>query len=232
MDQPDNGVWRVESTGFSSVQGIMRQFHPTFEQFESRLLPTLVFVFNGDAFAEAKPNAITQLAADQIIRDGDRAIQLTTPAMDGPGAFFQLARTIQTISMGQPIGLMGFSAGGALAMRLAGLPGLNVKAALNFYGPPDFRDWLNYHGGDRFYQYVATHFRITPKFVDLMSGVSKTNAYIVSAFGLRDQNIVSSPSTASLERDFPGSHVYYYPGPHEVTVNASPPAFHDFLSHL
>ena len=210
----------------------MRQFHPSFEQFEVRMLPTLVFVFNGNAFAEATPNAITQLATDQIISHGDRAIQLTTPAMDGPGAFFQLARTIRTISKGQPIGLMGFSAGGALAMRLAGLPGLNVKAALNFYGPPDFRDWLNYHRGDRFYQYVTTHVRVTPKFVNLMSGVSTTNAYTVSAFGLRDQNIVSSPSTASLELDFPRSQVYYYPGPHGVTANASLPAFHDFLSLL
>ena len=33
-------------------------------------------------------------------------------------------------------------------MRLARLPGLNVKAVLNFYGPPDLGAWLAQHRGD------------------------------------------------------------------------------------
>ena len=211
----------------------MKRFHPLCEQFESRMLPTLVFVFNGNAFAEAKPaDWTTQLAAAQLTQHGDQAIQLTTPAMNSPAAFFQLANEIHSISKGRPIGLMGFSAGGALAMRLAGLPGLNVKAVMNYYGPPDFRDWLSYHRGDRFFQYVTTHVRVTPGFVRLMSGPSATQAYVVSAFGLRDQLIVSSMSTASFDRDFPHGQVYYYPGPHGVTLYACYPAFQDFLAHL
>jgi hypothetical protein len=210
----------------------MRRFQPSIEPFEPRLLPTLVFVFNGNAFAAAKPNSITQIAADQLIRHGDQAIQVTTPAMNGPSAFFQLANEIRAMSKGRPIGLMGFSAGGALAMRLAGLPGLNVKAVMSYYGPPDFRDWLNYHYGDHFYRYVTTHVHVTPGFVRLMSGVGDTQAYIVSAFGLHDQNIQSAMSTASFDRDFQQGAVYYYPGPHGVTLYACYPAFADFLAHL
>jgi hypothetical protein len=196
------------------------------------MLPTLVFVFNGNAFGEAKPNPLTQIAADQLIRHGDRAVQLTTPAMNGPGDFLQLAAEIRAMSKGRPIGLMGFSAGGALAMRLAGLPGLDVKAVMSYYGPPDFRDWLGYHYGDPFYRYVTTHVRVTPAFVRLMSGTSDTQAYIVSAFGLRDRNIESAMSTSSFNRDFPHGQVYYYPGPHGVTLYSCYPAFQNFLGHL
>jgi hypothetical protein len=196
------------------------------------MLPTLVFVFNGNAFAEAKPNALTQGAADQLAAHGDQAVQLSTPAMDSPGDFFSLAHEVRAISRGQPIGLMGFSAGGALALRLAGLPGLNVKAVMNYYGPPDFQDWLRYHRGDSYYQSVTTHFRVTPGFVRLTSGPSATQAYIVNAFGRHDTNIVSSLSTASFERDFQQGRVYYYPGPHGVILYACYPAFRDFLAHL
>ena len=42
---------------------------------------------------------------------------------------------------------MGFSAGGALAMRLAGVPGLRVQAVMSFFGVPDLRVWLNEHHG-------------------------------------------------------------------------------------
>jgi hypothetical protein len=210
----------------------MRQFRPSVEQFEHKMLPTLVFVFNGNAFAEAKPNRTTQLAADQLIRHGDQAVQLTTPAMDSTADFYQLAQTVKQISRGRPIGLMGFSAGGALAMRLAGLPGLNVKAVMSYYGPPDLQDWLNYHRGDRFYRYVTSHVNTTRGFVNLMSGPSTTQAFVVSAFGLRDQNIVSSMSTASFDRDYPHGQVFYYPGPHGVTLYANYSAFEEFLNHL
>jgi hypothetical protein len=210
----------------------MKRFQPTCEPFEPRMLPTLVFVFGGNAFAEAKPDHTTQLAAAQLAQHGDRAIQLTTPAMNGPGAFYQLAGAIRGISQGRPIGLMGFSAGGALAMRLAGLPGLNVKAVMNYYGPPDFQDWLTYHQGDRFFRYVTTHVRVTRGFVGLMSGPSATQTYIVSAFGLADRNIVSSTSTASFAHDFQQGQVFYYPGPHGVSLFACYSAFRDFLGHL
>jgi hypothetical protein len=210
----------------------MRDYRPSVEALESRALATLVFVFNGNAFAAAKPNALTQSAASQLIRNGEHAIQVSTPAMNGPADFYQLARTVRAMSKGQPIGLLGFSAGGALAMRLAALPQLNVKAVMNFYGPPDFRDWLSYHASDRFYRYVTTHVRVTPGFVRMMSGPSDTNTYIVSAFGLRDQNIVSSLSTASFHQDFSNGRVYYYPGPHGATLYASIPAYRNFLEHL
>ena len=210
----------------------MKRFQPTCEQFEPRMLPTLVFVFNGNAFAASKPDRTTHLAADQLVQHGDRAIQLPTPAMDSPAVFYQLANEVRRMSRGQPIGLMGFSAGGALAMRLAGLRNLNVKAVMNYYGPPDFRDWLAYHRGDRYFQSVTSHFQVTPGFVRLMSGPSATQAYIVNAFGLRDQTVVSSISTSSFDRDFQQGQVYYYRGPHGVTLYACYRAFADFLAHL
>src|SRR5207248_9518203 len=107
-----------------------------------------------------------------------------------------------------------------------------VKAVMNYYGPPDFRDWLRDHRGDHFYQYVTTHVRVTPGFVRWTSGASPTQTYIVNAFGLLDQNILSSLSTASFERDFQQGRVYYYRGPHGVTLYACYPAFRDFLAHL
>jgi hypothetical protein len=211
----------------------MKRFHPSIEQFEPRILPTLVFIFNGNGFAASKPDhQQTQLAAQQLIRRGDQAVQMATPAMNSPSAFYRLGDEIRGISKGQPIGLMGFSAGGGLALRLAGIRGLNVQAVMNFYGPPDLRDWLNYHHGDHYYRWVTSHVHLDNGIINLLSGVSTSNAYMVSAFGLSDHNIVSSISTASFDRDFPGGHVYYYAGPHGVSLYADYPAFQDFASHL
>jgi hypothetical protein len=224
--------YSMASTELSSRRHNMRSFRPSLEPLEPKTFPTLVFLFSGNAFAEAKPNLETQVAADQLIRAGDQAIQLSTPAMDGPDPFYQVAQTIRVLSQGRPIGLMGFSAGGAVAMRLAGLPGLNVQAVLNFYGPPDLQNWLNYHFGDRYYRFVTSHVRLTPSFVRLMTGPSSTSAYIVNAFGLRDRNIVASESTSSFYQDFQHGAVFYYAGPHGVTSYASIPAFRDFLAHL
>ena len=196
------------------------------------MLPTLVFIFNGNGFAAAKPDLEqTQLAAEQLIEHGDRAVQMATPAMNSPSAFYYLADEIRAISKGQPIGLMGFSAGGGLAMRLAGVARLNVQAVMSYYGPPDLRDWLSYHHGDRYYQWVTSHVHLDNGIINLLSGVSTSKAYIVSAYGLRDQNVVSSVSTASFDRDFPGGHVYYYHGAHGVSLYADYPAFQDFVSH-
>jgi hypothetical protein len=68
--------------------------------------------------------------------------------------------------------------------------------------------------------------------IDLLSGVSKSDAYIIDAFGLQDKTVVASTSTVSFEHDFPAGHVFYYTGPHGVTFKPSSPAFEDFLAHL
>jgi hypothetical protein len=211
----------------------MKRFLPSFEQSESRLLPSLVFVFNGNSFARSSPDAShTQLAALQLMAHGDRAVQLATPAMSSPRDFEQLAASIFAISKGRPIGLMGFSAGGTLATRLSQVSRLNVKAVMNYYGPPDLRDWLNYHRGDHIYTRVLSQVTFSRGIIALLSGPSASSAFIVSAFGQSDRNIVSSLSTASFNRDFQHGQVFTYPGPHGVTLYADLAAFRDFLSHL
>jgi hypothetical protein len=212
--------------------GIMRRLHPTFEHLESKVVPTTVFILNGNAFAAARPNFITQTAAAQLIREGDQSVEITTPAIVSPHVFDQLANEIRNLSGDQPIGLMGFSAGGTLAMRLAGQPGLDVKTVLNYYGPPDLRDWLNDHQGDRYGQYLRSHVHLTSAIIDLLSGQSDSDAYFVNAFGLRDHNVVSSVSTASFSSDFQHGAVFYYNGPHGVTLHACAAAFEAFVSHL
>jgi dienelactone hydrolase len=202
------------------------------EPFESKTMTTLVFVFNGNAYAAANPNQITQNAALVLSANGDRAVQLATPAMDAPAEFYQLAHQIEAISKGRPIGLMGFSAGGTLALRLAGLPSLNVRTAAAFYGPPDLRDYLHFHKGDRFYRVVGPNVHFNGGTIKLLSGPSSTTAYAIDAFGLRDHNVVASWSAAGFHRDFPDGRVYFYPGPHGVDATADPPALKDFLDHL
>jgi dienelactone hydrolase len=211
----------------------MRNFRPSWQELESRTSLSLVFVFSGAALAAAKPDAKqTGLAAQQLDIHGDRAIQLATPAMSSPGDFYQVADEIRVLSKGQPIGLMGFSAGGALAMRLSSIPSLNVQAVMNYYGPPDLQEWLDYHRGDVDYNYVTSHVQLTPGIINLFSGPSASTAFIVNAFGLEDTNVVASQSAASFERDFHDGQVFYYPGRHEVTLFADYHAFKDFLSHL
>jgi hypothetical protein len=211
----------------------MRRFHPSFDQLQGRVLQTLVFVFNGNAFAQSAPDVPhTQLAADQLIKHGDRAVQLGTPAMESPAGFYQLAHEVLALSKGQPIGLVGFSAGGTLATRLAGVRALNVTAVMNYYGPPDLRDYLDYHYGDRYYRVVGNNVHFNGGIINLLSGPSSATAYIVNAFGLRDRNVVASVSTASFDRDFQYGETFDYPGPHGVTLFADYPAFQAFLAHL
>jgi hypothetical protein len=211
----------------------MARFYPSFEQLQARTLQTLVFVFNGNALAKSSPDsAHTLLAAYQLLKNGDRAIQLSTPQMQSPRDFYALARVIQALAKGQPIGLIGFSAGGALAARLSGVPGLNVKAVLNFYGPPDLNDYLVYHNGDRFYRYVGSNINFNSSVIKLLSGPSSSTAYVVNAFGLHDRNVVASVSTASFNRDFEYGETFYYPGPHGVSLFADYPAFQAFVAHL
>jgi hypothetical protein len=192
----------------------------------------MVFIFPGNALAAASPDIPTQTAATRLARLGIRPIQVSTPAMDGPGAFYAVANYVRRVSHGQPIGLVGFSAGGALAMRLAGQPGLNVKAVMNYYGPPDLSAWFASHGHDHYYQYVTSHVHVTGALVNLMSGPTKSDAYFVGAFGLHDNNVQPAVSTASFQKDFPDGRVYYYPGPHGVTLYADYRAFQTFLDHL
>jgi hypothetical protein len=203
-----------------------------FDQFESRVMPTLVFVFNGNGYAEAVSNQLTQQAAQTLNAHGDSAVQLTTPAMSSPAAFYQLADEIRAISKGRPIGLMGFSAGGTLALRLAGLSDLNVTAAIAYYGPPDLGAWLSYHKGDRFYRKVTSDVHFDKGIIKLLSGVSDSSAYLIDAFGLRDHNVVAGFSTDVFDRDFPDGQVYYYNGPHGVGPGAQPEALADFLAHV
>jgi hypothetical protein len=191
-----------------------------------------VFVFPGNALAAAGPNITTRTAAVQLIRHGDQAIQVSTPALNGPAAFARIADYVHAVSQGQPIGLMGFSAGGTLALRLAGQPGLNVKAVMDYYGPPDLDAWLASHGHDSYYQYVTSHVHLTGAVERLLSGPSPSNAYSVAAFGLRDRNILPTVSTAAFQKDFRHGQVYYYDGPHGVTLYADYAAFQDFLNHL
>jgi pimeloyl-ACP methyl ester carboxylesterase len=211
----------------------MKRIRPDFEECESKILPCLVFVFNGNGFAASRPDAsITGSAAKQLMQHGDRAIQLATPAMANLSDFYQLVREIRLASGGQPIGLMGFSAGGTLAMRLSAISSLNVRAVMSYYGPPDLRDWLTYHQGDKIYSYVTSRVHFSPAIVKLLSGPSSSTAYIVSAFGKYDANVVTSVSTASFDRDYQHGQVFYYPGPHGVSLFADYAAFRDFLAHL
>jgi dienelactone hydrolase len=215
-----------------SRRGTMSRFRPTVERCESRLLPTLVFVFGGNAFAATKPDHLTQIAASMLEQNGDKAVQVPTPPIGSPHAFFSLAARLARFAKGQPIGLVGFSAGGSLAARLSAVPQLHVKAALDFYGPPDLTDWFTYHQSDRFAQYVTTHVGLTRDFIALMSGASPSRAFVVCAFGTRDQNVVASVSTASFQREFAHGKVFTYPGPHGVSVRSCPPAFNEFVRHL
>ncbi len=210
----------------------MRRFKPVLEQCESRIYATLVFIFNGNALAAARPNSLTQLAANEIRLHGDLPIQVSTPALNSPRVFYQIAQQIRTASHGQPVGLFGYSAGGALAMRLAGQPGLNVTSVMNYYGPPDLQDWIAYHGRDRYFRYVASHVHLTRGIIALLSGPSTSDAYFVNAFGLYDPVVVSSVSTASFYRDFQHGQVFTYPGPHGVSLFAQYHAFQVFLNHL
>jgi hypothetical protein len=115
---------------------------------------------------------------------------------------------------------------------LAGIAKLHVQAVLSYYGPPDLRDWLAYHHGDRYYRCVTGHVDFDPGIIDILSGVSDSKSYIIDALGEHDHNVVASMSTASFDHDFPDGHLYYYDGPHEVSLYADYPAFEDFLSHL
>jgi hypothetical protein len=195
-------------------------------------MPTLVFSLPGNAFAAAKAGGVTVGAAKILGETGNQSIQLSTPDLSSPAAFDGLVRQIHDLSHGQPIGIIGFSAGGAWALRLAGVSSLNVKAVLDFYGPPDLKDYFAYHGHDRFATYVESHSHMDKAAINLMSGPIITTAYVDAAFGSNDHNVVASVSTDSLQKDLPQARVFNYDGGHGVSLAACPPAMNDFIAHL
>ena len=203
-----------------------------FEQCEDRVLNTLVFAINGNAYGPTQAGGLTAIAAHVLHMAHDQVIQLSTPPLTSRAAFLQVASQVERLSRGQPIGIVGFSAGGTLAVRLAGVPSLNVVDVLDYYGPPDLRDYLAYHHGDKDDQYIESHNPPDQSAIDQLSGPSDTTAYVVAAFGLKDTNVVPSVSTADLEQDFPRTSVYTYNGGHGVTIAACPPAVADFFNHL
>lgn len=197
------------------------------------LMAPLIFVFNGAGFARAKPSVLTADAAHVLQQDaGARVVQLGNPPLGNPGAVYGIARQIASISHGQPVDLLGFSAGGSLALRLAGIPKLHVKDVLALYSPPDVKGYLAFHGRDHFSQYVLGHGHFTPAGLDLLSGPSRTTAHVVAAYGLQDHNVVAGESEASFRQDFPQGDVYEYDGPHGASIGASRDALQDFLVHL
>jgi hypothetical protein len=204
----------------------------TYEQCEDRALLTLIFVLNGNAYSAASPSILTANAAQVLRQAGNRAVQLAYSTMATPAAFFGLERQIQSLSHGQPIGIVGFSAGGTLALRIATDKALRVVSVLDCYGPPDLKDYFLYHKSDRFSRYILGHVPFTRAAINLLSGPIATNAHVASAFGLRDANVVVSQSAASLKRDLPQASIYTYDGPHGVGINACQPALNEFLANL
>jgi hypothetical protein len=152
--------------------------------------------------------------------------------MNTPGAFRVLESQIVRMSHGQPIGIVGFSAGGTLALRLAADKALHVRSALDYYGPPDVNDYFAYHGSDYFAQYVMGHVHFTMPGLKTLSGPINTTAHLVAAFGLNDINVVANVSKTSLQHDAPSTIAYTYPGPHGVGITACPRALHEFVACL
>jgi dienelactone hydrolase len=203
-----------------------------FERCEERSLATLVFVLNGNGLGAASPNDLTANAAFVLHAAGDQPVQLANPAVVSVGVLRDLEREIGFVSHGQPIGIVGFSAGATLAERIASDPALNVTAVLAYYGPPDLRDYLAYHRGDGDARYVLEHINFNRGVIAALSGPNPTQAYVVAAFGLDDHNVVAGPSSASFHQIYPQGKVYTYPGPHGVGIDASRAALEDFLTHL
>lgn len=217
---------------FRSIKKEARRYSPNLERCEERVLTALVFVLNGNAYSGVGPNGLTAQAARVLRAAGNQVVQLSYPTMATPAAYYGLVRRIAAISKGRPIGLTGFSAGGSLAARLSGDESLNVTAVLNNYGPPDLRDWLQYHGRDLYGRYVRSRVPFRPMTIDLLSGPSNSRAYVVSAFGSRDRNVQAAQSIASAASAFPIGKVYTYEGGHGAPITASRPALDDFLAHL
>ncbi len=206
-----------------------RSCQPAVESCEGRTLTTLVFVLNGNSFMAASPSILTADAASVLRRAGERPVQVSYAAITSPAAFRSLAASLVRLAHGEQVGLVGFSAGGALSLRLAATPGLDVEAVLDYYGVPDVRAYLARHGSDRPISGLAPFRR---PIVSLLSGPLDTEAHVVAAFGQRDPNVRPGTSDADLLDDDPTAACYAYPGGHGVAITASKAALGDFLSHL
>jgi hypothetical protein len=169
----------------------MRWLIPHVERCEDRCLTTLIFVLNGNSFAAAGPNQLTANAAAVLRHAGNQVVQLSNPTINTPTAYNALARKIARLAHGQSLGLVGFSAGGALAMRLAAAPGLMVSAVLDHYGVPDIRAYLQRHSVDHDLRPISGLAPFRPPLVSLLSGPLATSAHVIAAFGERDPNVTS-----------------------------------------
>ncbi|QEH34963.1 Alpha/beta hydrolase family protein [Aquisphaera giovannonii] len=209
-----------------------RRFSPCFDPCEARTLPTPIFVLNGSSFNAAGPSDLTANAAAVLRRAGNRVVQLSYGRIDSAAAFDGLARRVAALAHGRPVGLVGFSAGGALALRLAAAPGIRAVAVLDYYGVPDVRAYLSRHARDRVFRPISGLAPYRPGVVSRLSGALETPAHVVAAFGRSDPNVRADASSADLLRDSPGANVYTYAGGHGVGIGASRPALEDFLAHL
>ncbi len=209
-----------------------RRAVPTLEHCEDRSLMTLVFVLNGASFNAAKPDGLTAGAASVLQHAGDRVVQLANPRVNTPAGVAALAHRVAVLAHGQSVGLVGFSAGGALALRVAATPGLHVSAVLDYYGVPDVRAFLNRHAADHFVRPISGLAPFRANTVAAFSGPLNTSAHVVAAFGQSDPNVRADTSAADLLADHPGAAVYTYPGGHGASITASRPALEDFLAHL
>ncbi len=205
---------------------------PTFEICEERALTAVVFVLNGASFAATGPDKLTANAAAVLHQAGNQVVQLSNPKINTPAAFQALAKRVVKLAHGQAIGLVGFSAGGALALHIAGTPGLNGSAVLDYYGVPDVQAYLQRHSLDHDYRPISGLAPFRAPIVSLLSGPLTTSAHVVAAFGQYDPNVRADTSSADLLRDDPNADVYIYPGAHGVNITASPSALDDFLAHL
>ena len=206
------------------------RLNPDFERCEDRALLTLVFVLNGNSFHAAKPNSLTANAASVLKAAGEQVVQLANPKISSPAALQALEAQVVKMAHGQTVGLVGFSAGGALALRIAATSGLKVSSVLDYYGVPDVQAYLNRDTGTT--NPIAGLAPFRAPVVAAFSGPVATSAHVVGAFGAADPHVTAGTSEADLVADDPTADVYTYDGGHGVAITASRPALDDFLAHL
>lgn len=209
-----------------------QRFQPEVERCESRVSLTLVVIFNGNGFRAARPDALTGQAAAVLREAGNRIVEVATPAIQAAGSVRALAGQVAKLAHGQAVGIVGFSAGGALALRVAADPRVHASAVLDYYGVPDVRAYLNRHAADGFVRPIAGLAPFRPALVASLSGPINTEAHVVGAFGQTDPNVRADATAADLRADDPSAVVYTYPGGHGAAITASPAALDDFLAHL
>ncbi len=209
----------------------LRRATPGVEPCEDRTLTTLVFILNGNGFAAAGTSSLTANAAAVIRASGNQPVQVPYSAVT-LGSFEALAAKLIKAAHGQRVGLVGFSAGGAVALRLAEVPGLNAIAVLDYYGVPDVQAYLQRHAVDHNYRPIEGLAPFRGPIISLLSGPVRTYAKVVAAFGAYDPNVGAATSSADLRKDAPRAHIYTYAGAHGVPITASIPALTDFLNDL